>query len=326
MPTHNRADLVGRAIRSVLAQTMSDLELIVIYDGSDNTPEVLAAMEDSRLRVIRRATAGGPSPARNAGIAVARAEWVAFLDDDDEWLPRTLDVQLARLSEAPEASAVYCLSAVQTAGGVVPSPYAPPLPEGDMLRSVLTASHTIGSSARVVRRSALLQAGGFDETFRANEDCDLWLRLSLAGHITVAVPETLVIAHAEHKRRLTQDAAGLSRGFARYERRWLALAKQRLTPDEYADIGARHRRELERLHVRQIKRFLQKGDRKKARIYLRVMTPALPTYRWAFPYVWRAFAVAVLGPSAGRFVPLPERSAEMKARRKMQAEGVDSGK
>jgi glycosyltransferase involved in cell wall biosynthesis len=301
-PTHDRASMVVRAIASVLAQTFRDFELIVVDDGStDNTADVVAAISDPRLRFARLVTSGGASRARNAGIAVARGEWVAFLDDDDEWLPQMLEVQLARLvaSTDPRTSAVYCLiDTVTEDDGIVPVPYELPLPEGDVLDSILARAHTVFPSAHVVRRSALLQVGGFDETFRAVEDRDLWVRLALAGHHFVAVPEVLVLYHAEHKGRLNDDGVLFVQSFARYERRWGSLARKRLSRDVYLDDLARRRKWLEAIHRRQVKRLVRKGNRVRAWRYVRAMTPTLVAFPWAARYVARALSVVAFGTGA----------------------------
>ncbi|PYM56358.1 MAG: glycosyl transferase, partial [Candidatus Rokuibacteriota bacterium] len=89
--TWNRAHLVGRAIASVLAQTFRDIEILVVDDGStDATPQVLGRIEDCRLRIVRLDRNGGISQTRNTAIRLARGEWLAFLDDDNEWGPEYL--------------------------------------------------------------------------------------------------------------------------------------------------------------------------------------------------------------------------------------------
>lgn len=102
VPAYNRADTIMRAVRSAQAQTLTDWELIVVDDGStDNTAEVLAAIEDSRISVIRQKN-GGMTVARNAGIQVARGEYLAFLDSDDEFVPYHLELCAAFLDAFPE--------------------------------------------------------------------------------------------------------------------------------------------------------------------------------------------------------------------------------
>src|ERR1044071_7690025 len=92
IPTLRRPALVTRAVGSVLAQTIENIEVIVVVDGPDeDTRSALAAITDPRLRVIQLSTQGGAPHARNSGVAEARARWTALLDDDDEWLPRKLE-------------------------------------------------------------------------------------------------------------------------------------------------------------------------------------------------------------------------------------------
>ena len=101
--THNRADLLPRAVRSVLAQTFADYEVIIDDDGStDHTQEVVATLNQPKIRAFRHEVSRGQSAAINTGTARARGEYVAFLDDDDEWLPYKLAMQVAALDAADE--------------------------------------------------------------------------------------------------------------------------------------------------------------------------------------------------------------------------------
>ncbi|RLF83553.1 glycosyl transferase, partial [Thermococci archaeon] len=97
IPTYNRANLLKRAIASVLNQTFTDFELIVVDDASpDNTPEVVRSINDGRIRYVRlKKNSGGPV-ARNTGIRKARGRFIALLDDDDEWLPNRLELQIKK--------------------------------------------------------------------------------------------------------------------------------------------------------------------------------------------------------------------------------------
>ncbi|MFC6974687.1 glycosyltransferase family 2 protein [Halomicroarcula sp. GCM10025709] len=110
VPTYNRADTVGRAVESALAQTVTDIEVVVVDDGStDDTAAVVTGIDDERVRYLAHERNRGRSAARNTGIEAARGEYVAFLDSDDRWLPGKLDRQLAELSRRPpEWIGVYC--------------------------------------------------------------------------------------------------------------------------------------------------------------------------------------------------------------------------
>lgn len=108
IPTHNYGRFLRAAIESVQAQTVSDLEIIVVDDASsDNTSEILASIADPRMRVFRLETSQGVSVARNTGIEHARGEYIAFLDADDLWVPEKLELQLALIEENPEVNFVF---------------------------------------------------------------------------------------------------------------------------------------------------------------------------------------------------------------------------
>src|SRR5947209_7802599 len=108
IPAYNSARTVRAAVESALQQSVDDLEVIVVDDGSaDETAETAEAIGDPRVRVLRQHN-GGAASARNAGIDAARGQYVAFLDADDLWLPEKLRVQLAVLTQRPDVSAVQC--------------------------------------------------------------------------------------------------------------------------------------------------------------------------------------------------------------------------
>lgn len=107
IPTYDYGPFIGEAIDSVRRQTLDDLEILVVDDGStDETPEVLAAIEDSRLRVIRTSNRG-PAPARNTGLEAARGQYLAYLDADDRWRPDKLARQVALLEAEPDVDYVF---------------------------------------------------------------------------------------------------------------------------------------------------------------------------------------------------------------------------
>lgn len=108
IPTYNRAKLLPRAIQSVLLQTLSEIEVIIVDDAStDDTKQVVASIPDTRIRYIRMEHNSGACSARNTGVQAARGEWIAFQDSDDEWLPNKLATQYAQLLETG-ADVVFC--------------------------------------------------------------------------------------------------------------------------------------------------------------------------------------------------------------------------
>ena len=115
VPTAHRPQLLMRAVNSVLTQSMSDLEVVVVIDGPDlETRELLSGIADRRLRFTQNPRSLGGAGARNVGIKAARGEWIAFLDDDDEWLRDKLELQLAIAGPVSHLVIVSCLSYVVT--------------------------------------------------------------------------------------------------------------------------------------------------------------------------------------------------------------------
>jgi glycosyltransferase involved in cell wall biosynthesis len=180
--TYNRAHLLGRSIRSVLEQTYSDLELIVVDDASsDNTAEVVLHFDDKRVKYMRRETNGGPSAARNAGIIASTGEFVAFNDSDDEWLPDKLERQMGAFEIAPpQVGVVYCDFWSISDGGKALCRLPHITPEDGMVfrRTLAFPESGIWLGTAVVRRICFGEAGMLDETLHAFEDAELFMRVS----------------------------------------------------------------------------------------------------------------------------------------------------
>jgi glycosyltransferase involved in cell wall biosynthesis len=176
IPTYQRADLLVEAVRSVLAQTLPDLEVLVEDDGStDGSAEVVARLGDPRVSFRRAENVGRPGPVRNRGIARARGAFVAFLDSDDVWEPRKLEVQVAALERDPDLLGVSC-----DASWLPPRKKTLLAVDADVRPSFadLLARNVVCTSGAVFRREALDAVGGFDEDPAIQvEDYDLWLRL-----------------------------------------------------------------------------------------------------------------------------------------------------
>jgi glycosyltransferase involved in cell wall biosynthesis len=178
VPTWNRAELIGEAIRSILVQTFTDFEVIVVDDGStDATADALARLSDSRLRVLHR-DHRGISAAMNAGLSLARGRYIARLDSDDVWRPDLLGTLVPLLDSQPEIDVVYAQADALDHGVVVGHLQGMPLrfPD-DSLRSLVYDDCTC-NVALVARRACLDRAGPYDETLIANEDWDMWLRVA----------------------------------------------------------------------------------------------------------------------------------------------------
>jgi glycosyltransferase involved in cell wall biosynthesis len=193
MPCFDAAPYLSHAIESVLQQSYRDLELIVVDDGSsDASPDIAARMardHPGRITLLRTGREG-PYPARNAGLASARGEFVAFLDADDYWAQDFVATLHSSLT-GTEAALAYCGWQNIGATDRTNEPYVPPDYElGDKVEMLLRAASPWPIHAALVRRSALDEVGGFDTSLPTCMDYDLWLRIG-APHPIVRVPEVL---------------------------------------------------------------------------------------------------------------------------------------
>jgi glycosyltransferase involved in cell wall biosynthesis len=178
VPTYNSGHLVGDALASVLAQTAPPEAVVVIDDGSTDDTSARVGGYGTRVRYIRQPNQG-VSAARNRGLREVRSEFVAFLDADDVWHPRKLEIQLPLLRARPElgllGTCTYPLPAERApelpgepaAGRLVPVPW-----ERLAVRNVLVTSSVL------IRRAVLERVGEFDTRLQGPEDHDLWLRVA----------------------------------------------------------------------------------------------------------------------------------------------------
>jgi glycosyltransferase involved in cell wall biosynthesis len=222
IPTHNRAVFLRDAIQSALNQTFQDFEIIVVDDASrDSTGEVVQSFSDPRIVYIRHETNRGQGASRNDGIRRGSGEYVALLDDDDEWLPEKLEQQVRLLdSSSSEVGLVYSgfsridVSSKRAIGRVIPEKRGYAFAE-------LCLKNWIGTSTVVVRRVCFEKVGLFDEALATGEDYDMWIRISKEFKIDY-IGEPLV-SYTVHGTRLSanyestiQGLEGLLRKHAPY--------------------------------------------------------------------------------------------------------------
>lgn len=200
IPTFNRAWAVGRAIDSVLGQDYRPFELIVADDGSrDQTPAILSSYGD-RLTVVHQENRG-VSAARNAGVARAQGDLIAFLDSDDYWKPQKLTVQVDFFTSHPDA--LICQTGeIWIRNGRQVNPGRRHKKLSGMIFEPSLELCLVSPSAVMMRNTFFKMMGGFDETLPACEDYDLWLRVSMR-HPVYLIDAPLVVKTGGHPDQLS---------------------------------------------------------------------------------------------------------------------------
>jgi glycosyltransferase involved in cell wall biosynthesis len=211
IPTHNRCSLLPRAVKSVLDQTYNNLECIIVDDGStDNTKSVIKQFDADQVTVCHHKESRGASAARNTGIEIADGDYVAFLDDDDEWLPTKLEKQVNVLDEQPSSvGLVYCWLDYCNQSEGVHRKYQP-TKEGYIFEEMLDKQAIGNSSTLLVRRSVAESVNGFDESLPRGNDGDFIRRIAY-DYLVKCVEEVLVRVYTDHgHNRITRyDETGI---------------------------------------------------------------------------------------------------------------------
>ncbi len=209
IPTHQRRDLVLRAVESVKRQRFRDWELIVVDDGSeDGTCEAVARIGDDRIRCLRQPRRG-VSAARNRGIRLARYDWISFLDSDDSWRPRKLERQLDGLEAEPAYRACFT-DEVWIRNGVRVNQKKHHRKEGGWIYPRCLPLCIISPSSILLHRSVLARIGLFDESFPVCEDYEFWLRMC-SYYPVLFIPAPLIIKTGGHSDQLSRSRWGMDR-------------------------------------------------------------------------------------------------------------------
>lgn len=296
IPTYNRAAILGRTIRSALSQTFSDLECIVVDDGStDQTVAVVEEVRDPRLRLIRLPVNKGVGHARNVGIQAARGGLIAFLDSDDEWLPHKLERQVTRMQETADSgtTVVYCLCWQHDSTTDRMTPHRTLIHEREIFEELLTGWNPPTASLFLVKRASLQAIGGFDERLSYAEDYDLWLRLAEAHNHFVAVDNVLVIKRENTGPQLTTDLAGRLQGMRLLDRKWAPVIKRHRGSAGYYRWKARQDQLFKGfIRTRPNKYDTVSGNRVSAWRSFLILVRFLPWSRW---YLFHVLVLLILG-------------------------------
>ncbi|MBD2517792.1 glycosyltransferase [Nostoc sp. FACHB-973] len=178
IPAYNSESTISHTINSVLNQTFTNLELIVINDGSqDSTLDIVTRIQDPRIKVFSYPNAGG-NVSRNRGLHLAVGEFVSFLDADDLWTPDKLESQLKALQENLTAKVAYSWTDYIDANGKFVLSGKRINLNGDVYETLLVTNFLENGSNPLICRKALMTLGGFDESLTAAQDWDMWLRLA----------------------------------------------------------------------------------------------------------------------------------------------------
>ena len=304
LPVRDRIDVVGEAVASVLGQTRSDLELIVVDDGStDGTRGVLEALVDPRVQVIETTGVGGVSAARNLGMDRARGRYLAFQDSDDLWAPNKLETQIVHLGRAqnilsPLVGVSCCRGRIEGTSIIEGPPFGPgPF---DAL-ALLTGSLRERTPLLLLDRAVIDDRARFDPDMPAVVERDYLLSAMSGGALLVGHDEELVTI----RRGRTDHVARPDRAAAAYRR---YLTKYRVQLDEHPDIDAWYRFQM-------MRELLRAGDRREA---LSLLPEAMKGTRWrALPHAAAGLIAGNKGLSGvNRLLPVrPPRPRGVRARR-----------
>jgi glycosyltransferase involved in cell wall biosynthesis len=250
IPTCNRAGLLERAVRSALAQSCRDVEIIVVDDAADQPARL--PIEDARVRILRLPRRSGHAAARNVGTREARAPFVAYLDDDDELLPWMAELSLKALQHTVVPQPVAVLSALQVVrpdGSIRETRLPPTLPKGShfSLEEIPADRSFQCKQTLVVARDVLLGIGGWDEQFRSRVHTELFLRLNAACAI-IGLREPTYRLHEHAGQRLSRNPRLRQESFALLLRKHRTLIEAH--PRGFARLLTAHARASWRLGQR----------------------------------------------------------------------------
>ncbi|MEH2353705.1 glycosyltransferase [Nostoc sp.] len=192
IPAYDSEKTIKETIQSVLNQTFTNFELIIINDGSqDSTLDIITQIKDPRIKVFSYPNAGG-NVSRNRGLNLAVGEFVSFLDADDLWTPDKLQSQLKALQENAAATVAYSWTDYIDENGEIVLSGTHITANGDVYGKLLLTNFLENGSNPLIRREALIKLGGFDESLSAAQDWDMWLRLACQFYF-VCVPSVQIL-------------------------------------------------------------------------------------------------------------------------------------
>jgi glycosyltransferase involved in cell wall biosynthesis len=262
IPSYNNARYIGQTLDSIKAQTFSDYEVIVVNDGSEDREELERVLASHPLPIIYISQENkGVSAARNAAIRIARGEFYAQLDADDQWTPDYLEVQLGILRENPDVALVYPNARIIGDAAPVELEFMKVSPsEGEVTFESLVRQQCTVLTCVTARMSAIREAGMFDESLRSCEDFDLWLRIVKQGGRIVYHRQVLAL-YRRHQGSLSSDRVWMLRHLLAVFEKWAQTNRTPtgLTPAELAVVREQISVNRSELRLHEGKRALSSG-------------------------------------------------------------------
>jgi glycosyltransferase involved in cell wall biosynthesis len=286
IPAYNVSAYIEEAIDSALAQTLTDLEVIVIDDGStDDTAEVIERVikkhNDPRLKVLRRAN-GGLAAARNTGILMSSGEYIGFLDADDIWLSTKTERQVEMMDRDPTIGISFSQSRYMLENGALTSHLLQADKLSPSFHDMIRRNHVGNGSAPIVRRRCFEQAGRFNEALKSCEDYEMWCRILWLTEFRIqGIPEPLTL----YRIRDTSLSFNFAKFLANADLAMTALRTQmRYVPERvFRAAHAEHYRIA----------AWKAGSTQQDAVARKLLLKALRLWPWLIVSDWRVIAVAV---------------------------------
>jgi glycosyltransferase involved in cell wall biosynthesis len=225
LTTYNRPELAKSAFESVVRQTTAPLEIIVVEDASQTDIESwIANLGREDTSYVRHDSNRGLAAARNTGLRIARGDLIAYIDDDDEWLPSRLEAQLKRLRSLDEDD-LQNLAALQVGAVILDRTGKQlgirlPANQGNLRDSIIDIGAVTPSSSFLFVRSALESVGGFDETLINGIDHDVWMKLAVAGFRNEIIESPHVILYSDDRSTMMSSTDKRIAGLSRFIEKW----------------------------------------------------------------------------------------------------------
>lgn len=205
IPTHNRNDRIISTVKSVISQTFTDFEIIIVNDGEDEQSllDNLDRFHDRRIRFLKNRRKKGANGARNTGFQNAKGKYIAFLDDDDRWHPDKIEKQILKFNELPdEVGIVYSGYEIVSVSSSEFYKKIYPRKRG-MIQQDILSGNFIGSPTPLVKRSVFPDGVPYDENLESAQDWELWIRLS--GNTEVEYIEEILAEYVVHGEQISSD-------------------------------------------------------------------------------------------------------------------------